>query len=212
MRGILINNTIHTGKDLGLVMESKELGSPAVQTNTVEIPGRNGLLDMTETLTGEPTYYNRELSFKFIGDGSRDSVLNLINTIMSYHGQHITIVVDDYNDWFFEGRVEVEYTDHYNYVEFELSVDAQPFRYAINPISINYSNVSNLELILNNRGVTIIPKVVTDSETEIKYNNVTYNLSAGTYEPEDLALKRGNNIYTITTEGNITIEYREAVL
>jgi hypothetical protein len=212
MRGILINNTIHTGLDLGLVMEAKDLGSPSVQKNTVEIPGRNGLLDMSEALTGEPSYNNRTQTYKFIGDGSRELVLSLIDVVTSYHGQYITIVVDDYEDWYYEGRVEVAYVDNYNYVEFELVVDAQPFRYARELTSVSYTGITNQEITLNNRGVTVIPKIVTDAETTIVYGGVTYHLSAGTYEPEDLALRRGDNVYTITTEGTITIEYREAVL
>jgi phage-related protein len=212
MRGILINNTIHTGLDLALVMESKTLGSPSVQKNTVEIPGRNGLLEMSEALTGEPTYSNRTQTYKFMGNGSREVVLNLIDVIMSYHGQYITIVVDDYEDWYYEGRVEVVFSDRGNYVEFELTVDAQPFRYALEPISVSYTAITSQEVILNNSGVTVIPKIVTDAETTIVYGEVTYHLSAGTYEPENLALRRGDNVYSITTEGSITIEYREAVL
>lgn len=212
MRGILINNDVHTGQDLELVLESKDLGSPSVQINTVEIPGRNGLLDISQAITGEPTYNNRNQTYKFVGNGSRELVLNLIDVMMRYHGQYITIVVDDYLDYYFEGRVEVTYTDKYNYVEFELKVDAQPFRYALEPTSVSYTAIDSQEVILNNSGVTVIPKIVTDAETTIIYDNVSYQLSAGTYEPEDLALRRGDNAYTITTEGTITIEYREAVL
>ena len=212
MRGILINNTIHTGLDLELVMEAKDLGSPSVQKNTVEIPGRNGLLEMSEAITGEPTYSNRPQAYKFIGNGSREVVLNLIDIMMSYHGQYITIVVDDYEDWYYEGRVEVVYNDRGNYVEFELAVDAQPFRYALDPINVSYTAITSQNVTLNNRGVTVIPKIVTDAETTIVFGENTYRLSAGTYEPEDLALRRGDNVYTITTGGTITIEYREAVL
>ena len=212
MRGILINNTIHTGRDLDLVMESKDLGSPSVQKNTVEIPGRNGLLEMSESLTGEPTYSNRPQLYKFIGNGSRETVLSMIDTIMSYHGHYITIVVDDYLDWYYEGRVEVAYTDHYNYVEFELNVDAQPFRYALQSTKVSYSSVTNKNVTLVNRGVSVIPKIITNGETTIVFGTITYRLSAGTYEPDDLVLRKGNNVLNITTGGNITIEYREAVL
>ena len=167
---------------------------------------------MSEALTGEPTYSNRPQAYKFIGNGSREVVLNLIDVIMSYHGQYVTIVVDDYEDWYFEGRVEVVFNDMGNYVEFELAVDAQPFRYALEPTSVTYTAITNQKITLNNRGVTVIPKIVTTAETTIVYGEVTYRLSAGTYEPENLALRRGDNVYTITTEGSINIEYREAVL
>lgn len=210
MRGILINNLIHTGDDLDLVMTSKSIPAPQVQYQTVEIPGRNGSLDMSEFLTGEPAYNNRELSFSFIGTGSRDTVLSLIDTLLEYHGRYVTIVVDDLEDWYYQGRVEVGYSDHYHYVDFNLTVDAQPFRLALEPKSYRFSNLHDADILLENEGVRVLPTVTVTAETKIKYNEITYTLSAGTYEPDQLLLASGTTIWTVTTTGTITITYREA--
>lgn len=210
MRGILINNLIHTGNDLDLVMTAKDLPAPKLQSQKVEIPGRNGALDMSEFLTGEPTYDNRTLSFSFFGNGSRDTVLYLINTMLEYHGRYITIVVDDMENWYYEGRVEVAYSDKCHYVEFTLTVDAQPFRQALEPRVYTFTNVTSKEIILENEGVRILPTVTVTADTEIVSGETTYSLSAGTYEPDQLLLATGENIWTVTTTGTITISYREA--
>lgn len=210
MRGILINDLIHTGNDLGLVMTSKDLPAPTVQSQKIEIPGRNGALDMSEFLTGEPVYDNRTLTFSFFGNGSRDHVLNLITAILSYHGQYLTITIDDYPDWYYEGRAEITYSDKYHYVEFELVVDAQPFRQTIDKKVYTYSNVTNHTITLDNEGVSVLPTIEVTGETTIVYNGTTYSLSAGTYEPDQLLLNTGDNNWTVTTTGTITISYREA--
>lgn len=212
MRGILINNLIHTGNDLNLVMTSKSLPAPQVQSQKVEIPGRNGSLDMSEYLTGEPTYDNRTLSFSFFGTGSRDTVLFLIDTMLEYHGRYVTIIVDDINNWFYEGRVEVDYVDKYHYVEFKLTVDAQPFRYAVNIKKYEYSNVNSKDIFLRNEGTKIIPTIVITAETKITYKGMTYTLSAGEYDSETLLIEPGGSTWTVTTTGRITVTYREARL
>ena len=113
MRGITINNDFHTGYDLNMVMTEKILTPPEAQTYEVEIPGRNGFLDMSDYLTGEPTYKNRTLSFSFFGNGSRETVLSLIDRMSSLHGYNMQIEVDDLEGWYFEGRASVSYTDKY---------------------------------------------------------------------------------------------------
>ena len=50
--------------DLGLVRSNVEVGSPATKTDSVDIPGADGVLDLTEYF-GEVLYENRELSMDF---------------------------------------------------------------------------------------------------------------------------------------------------
>lgn len=210
MRGILIDHLVHTGDDLGLVMTGKSLPAPALQKEIVEIPGRNGALDMSETLTGEPTYNNRPLTFTFLGNGSRETVLELIDNLLLYHGQYITIVVDDLEDWYYEGRAEISYVDHYHYVEFELLVDAQPFRQALTGKKYTYSAVTNKAIVLENTGVRTLPTVTVTATATIKIGTNSYTMVAGTYDDERLLLSHGNNSWIVTTTGTITITYREA--
>ena len=210
MRGILINNSIHTGKQLNLVMTSKDLPAPELQIQKVEIPGRNGALDLTEALTGEPVYNNRPLKFSFFGDGSRERVLQLIDEMLNYHGRYITVRVEESSDWYYEGRAEVSYSDKYYYVEFTITIDAQPFRQAVDSKVYTYTNVSSKKITLNNRGVRVLPTVKVTKETIIVKGDTTYTLSAGTYDPEQLLLDPGDNIWTVTTTGTITVTYREA--
>lgn len=212
MRGILINSTTHTGNDLGLVMTAKQLPPPTVQTYTVSVPGRNGLLDLSEFLTGEPTYSNRTLKFEFLGDGSRETVLSLIDFMLSYHGKYITVTLDDFSEWYYTGRATVDYKDTGAYATFTLTIDTQPFSYALTPKTYTYTGITGESITLFNRGVSVTPTVTVDAETVIIKGDVTLNLTAGTYDLEDLKLVNGNNTLTITTEGTITISYREAVI
>jgi len=46
MKGILFG-TYHSYKDLHLILSEKEMGSPQVKTQTLDIPGGDGVLDFT---------------------------------------------------------------------------------------------------------------------------------------------------------------------
>lgn len=130
--------------------------------------------------------------------------------MLEYHGRYITVRVEEVSDWYYEGRAEVSYSDKYHYVEFTLTVDAQPFRQAVDPKVYTFTNVSSKEITLNNRGVRILPTVEVTAKTIIVKGDNTYTLSAGTYEPEQLLLSTGENTWTVTTTGTITVTYREA--
>ena len=98
MRGITIilnGESLHTGNDLDLVQEKKEIGKPTVQSYTVQVPGRNGLLNLTKALTGKVSYYNRTLSFQYFGSGSRAGLLELDAIMSRFHGETIRIIDDD---------------------------------------------------------------------------------------------------------------------
>lgn len=212
MRGVLINNKIHTGDDLGLIMTEKTIGAPTPQTNYIDVPGRNGSLDLSTYLTGEVAYSNRSLRFKFVGDGSRESVLTLIDEMMLYHGHHLQIITDDYPDWYYEGRATITYTDHGHYVEFEMSVIAQPFCYSRKPKKYELYVTESKQIAITNVGQSIIPTITVDSDMTISSGGVSVTLSKGVYKPLPLRLPHGATIFVVSGTGNIVIEFKEAVI
>ena len=88
MRGITIikdSNRIHTGDDLDLVQEVKEIDPPTIQSYFVEVPGRNGLLNLTKGLTGDVTYKNRSLKFQYLAIGKIEDLLYIADLFNRYH-------------------------------------------------------------------------------------------------------------------------------
>ena len=63
--GIYTGRT-NDGYGLGLYWTDFSATAPEVETFTVDIPGRNGLLDYSEALTGSPVYKNATLSATFV--------------------------------------------------------------------------------------------------------------------------------------------------
>ena len=215
MRGITIifnNKRVHTGINLDLVQEVKEIGKPTIQTFTAEIPGRDGLLNLTRSLTGKVNYYNRPLSFQYFGTGTRKELLELDAYFSSFHGHTIQIIDDDYPDHYYEGEASITTSLNRNYITIVLEIDAQPFRLKLSPTTYTREINGETTVYLNNENIEAIPIITTTGEIEIVFNGVTTHLSAGTYTIENIVLQSGVNTVKISGTATVTIRYQEGAI
>lgn len=217
MRGITIilnDEWIHTGDELDLVQEKKKIEKPTPQSYTVQVPGRNGLLNLTKGLTGKVTYYNRSLSFQYFGTGDRDRLLYLDAYMSRFHGETIRIIDDDYPDHYYEGEASVKTTfaPSGNYITIELTVDAQPFRLKLDPTVYSRSVSDTVKIRLYNESIPAIPEITLSSKMTVKYRSISHTLEAGTYSIEDFELQRGVNDFVVSGNGVITFKYQEGAI
>lgn len=81
---------------------------PKPKTKFLEIEGGNGLIDLSESLTGYPVYSNREGSFEFIVMNDYKEWQEAYSDISDYlHGQKMKAVLEDDQYYFYEGRFSV---------------------------------------------------------------------------------------------------------
>lgn len=100
----------NTWDDWHIVPTSRPvLKPPAQKTNYVDIPGADGSFDFSETLTGYPTYNDREGSFEFLVMNDYQPWIVLYSQILEHiHGQKLKMILEDDDQYFYEGRFEVE--------------------------------------------------------------------------------------------------------
>lgn len=103
--------TMNTWSNWHLIPSSRPLVSPPpVNEKMIEVPGRNGMLDLTEALTGAPTYGDRTGTWEFyvMHDYWSDWV-TCYSTIMNYlHGKRLRVVLEDDPNYYYEGRLSVQ--------------------------------------------------------------------------------------------------------
>ena len=84
---------------------------PSVTEKYVDIPGRDGRLDITELLTGAAVYGDRTGSWEFYIDHDHISNYkwqNLYTNVMGFlHGKWVTVVLEDDPDYRYYGRTRV---------------------------------------------------------------------------------------------------------
>ena len=91
MLGLTIGKK-HTAYDFGLRLLTFNVSSPDPVVNEVEIPGMDGNLDLSETLTGETIYKKRTLTAEFLMEEHDETELQKrTDAIRNSYTSHIFI-------------------------------------------------------------------------------------------------------------------------
>jgi hypothetical protein len=102
--------------DLGALMTNYTISPPKPQENLLQIPLRNGSLDLTEALTGEVKYENRDINIKLQYLGY--SFLDVYSRILNFcHGKKCQVIFDDDMGFYYEGRLSVSEFKYIKYVD-----------------------------------------------------------------------------------------------
>lgn len=208
----------NTWYDWRLVLTEKEISPPEPKTNYVNIDGMSGSLDLSEALTGEITYEDREIAVKFWTDyGTRRDREKLIRNITAaLHGKKIKIIEPDDESHYFYGRVTIKSVQNViAYAEIDIEIKCEPWRYALNESErrVDVDGVNMVNTVIRNEGVkTLCPLIAITGNVELTYEGAKTTLSDGTYKISDIKLRAGANVIGVSGNGSATFTYREADL
>ena len=99
----------NTWSDWGIIpMKQPVFAMPKVKTKIIDLPAGNGVIDLSEAVSGYPVYANRQGSFSFLTPARYTEWLPLFNRITQYlHGQYMQAILEDEPNWYYEGRFSV---------------------------------------------------------------------------------------------------------
>lgn len=215
-------------EDFGLQALSVDPGSAEVDEKFKEIPGRNGDLDLTDVLTGFPTYKNTTMKITFdFKDGNYDLWIARASDLQNkLHGRRMKVILGS-DSFYYEGRISVS-TEKLNkqYSSVEISVNRDPYKYELQSsvedwewdtfnfetgIVREYGNLQvdgTLELIIPGRVMRVIPIFECSTEMKVTYNGVVYALPKGKSRSPDLLLGEGDNKLIFTGNGTVSVDYQ----
>lgn len=223
-------NVYHTYDDWGLyVTNANPIGDPVLYTNYLEIQGRNGKIDLSEVLSGRPTYTHRPISIKFMGTRditAWDSVISSFRNMIM--GQVCKIVFDNDPSYFWRGRVSlIDFSSAWEFGKFTLDIpEAEPYKYDIlssaepwewNPFNFETGVITytGAVIVSGTRTITIphghmytTPEFVVSQITgtlKVEYDGTEYTLTLGTNKIPSI-LVNGNEDVELTFTGNATVE------
>lgn len=154
------NNTLvkHSLEDFGLAIKNTNyVGTPEVETYLVDVPG-GGVLDLSETLTGEPVFKQRTLSFE-VGRTQRGTAWDSIMSEFynQYHARRVCISVDSDDDYYYNGRCYVEgFESKRGLGTFTLRIVADAYKFNKSDVlnTVNYRATKTNEKIGEDQWVT----------------------------------------------------------
>lgn len=132
LKGITFGN-YHSYDDFGLILSSKEIGSPEPKIITIDVEGGDGVLDFTE-FTGETKFKNRKLTFHFSKSHVLSDFMTLFSTVHNaLHGKKMNIILDDDSEFYYVGRIIVnEFKADANIGLITVECDCEPWKYKLN--------------------------------------------------------------------------------
>ena len=197
-------NGKHSYRDYGMwTSMPPDFGVPETKTRLVDIPGADGLLDLTEAAGGTIRYGNRQLQFVFMAEvnaDERDALRDLLNN--EIHGQFVTVIADCDPEWYYEGRAAVSFADISRFrMKINISVDAQPYKLAheMTEIFVGASSFDQADIYFG-------PDAAARNDASVffdvgKVSNMTYlvlrwNNQSPLVGPTSVYISDGTNYYT----------------
>lgn len=207
----------YTQEEFSLLPQSVYIPAPEPQTYTVEVPGRDGAIDLSDDMTGGILRFkNRVITMDmlcFADDEDRDSMENLC--VRALHGKRMKIGFDTDPDHYFLGRLSVSWQSQDNIDNVSITADCDPYRYKNNITVCEYDVNGTLTITLQNEMRPTTPTITTDAEMQLVWGTSGENkltLNAGTHRYTGLLLLEGDNEFTVNGTGHIKFEYQEGAL
>lgn len=226
MNGVTFG-TKHSYNDFGLILSSKSISLPKAKTKTVEIPGADGVLDLTECLTDDVKYQNRTLQFTFTVVDPLASWAAVLSEVTNFlHGRKLRIYMDWDKNYYYEGRCSVnQFKSDKRTATIVIDCDCDPYKIEKNSSSdpwvwdtfsfvdgiiyINKVTVSgSATATLINRRKVVSPTFTCSAAMTATFGGVTYNLPVGTTTVLDIRLQEGENIISFKGNGTVQIDYK----
>ena len=216
----IVFGTYDTAADGLLTLTGWELSAPEYQSNMVEVPGRDGSLDLSTALTyGEPRYKSRTLTATFeTSEGIRLERKERFDTMVNWlDGWRMDIQLPDDTTHYITGRVHVavEYND-LAHGAVTVTAICDPWRYSKTEtvVTLTAGTEAQTASLVNSGRRSQAPTltVETDSQVSLVYGSHSWALGSGVYILPDLILRQGRNALTYSGAGTVEIRYREAVL
>ena len=206
MNGVTFG-TIHSYNDLNLIL--------APQTNFLQIPGRDGLLDLTEA-NGEVKFNSREFVFTFtVAPGDTltfDERVSVVSNVLN--GLRCKITLDRDPGYYWQGRCSVsEYDQDKNIGQIEITATVDPYKLKQNATVVSVALSSEEQtVVLTNSRMSAIPTANCTGDCVVTFGGAVYTLEAGTHRIHAIRLVEGENVLKLSGTGEITFTYQEGAL
>lgn len=200
----LIVNGVDLSEVYGLILiDGYNLKPPEPKTYTVDIPGGNGIIDLSEALTGDIVYENRSQKFTF--DLIYPENFEKIKTrVMNFlHGKAFDYKMTMDPDYTYHGRFKVTEHNHTAYTDGILGVivveiDANPYKRKERCVySLNAGGGRLYKFESGRRKVH--PIVECTQPCYITWNHIDYVVPQGTYRLNDVLFSEGTNEMWVNT-------------
>lgn len=205
------NRLIVDGVDLSvrfqmILLDGYTLSPPEPKTYTVDIPGGDGVIDLTSALTGDVAYSNRsqEFTFMVVDPDSFERVKTDVSNFL--HGKSFDYQMTMDPGYTYHGRFSVAEYSHAVYTypglvgAFTISVDAEPYKLK-GHMTYRLNATGGKMFRLESGRKPVHPVIECTQPCRVRWKDVVTVVPVGTYRLNDVVFTQGfNEIYVNSRE------------
>ena len=231
MNGVSFNEK-HSYNDWGLTLKSRPIISPpSPKTIYINVPASDGVIDLTESMTGKVKYENRNITCEFNVIDARERWSNIYSEILDYlHGREMHVILDEdptyqyigrfvVNEWksnkvtstiVIEGSVEPYKMELFSSLE-DWEWDSFNFETGIIRDYKDIKVDGELTFEIEGRRKSVVPEFIVKSDDgtglKVEFEDMTYDLTDGTNKVLNIIINEGMNTLNFTGNGYVSIDY-----
>lgn len=206
----------HTLRDWGsAITNSDVISMPEAKTVLLEVPGRSGRLDLSEVLTGDVAYGNREIKLKLAAKTNREKWVETCYHIFNkYHGRVVQITFDEDPGHYYVGRATISDPQRVASAgQLTINIDAEPFRYEQDLYEETFTgSTTAVSGTVRNLRMPVCPTVTVPGACQLFHDDKVYELKSGTQEVPGLVLHSFDNEISVTGVKSIKFQFRRGCL
>lgn len=195
----------HDLGDMGLViLDGFELPLPEPKTYVVDVPGSDGVIDLTE-FAGDIAYQQRSQTFTLMASCLTDRTAQVLQTSLArlVHGRRKTFALGQDPGWTYTGRFALGTPTHDSGTTvwtWPLTVSADPYKTRDgSPLTWLINAAGGVELTLPVGRRRVCPTIEVQRESLVTHNGKSWTLEPGASKIRDLWLEWGDNDLLIDT-------------
>lgn len=200
--------------DWNIVLTKVEIPLPKIKSSTVDIMGADGILDLSEVLTGDVKFDVRQakLTFEVMDDSKFTETITDIGNYL--HGKNVTFTLNNDEEFYYSGRATINNWEcSRRKGKIVITVDCEPYKMEINEtvIILPLTNTPTHYVLQNLRKV-VCPVIDVSNHATIEFNGKTYDLYGGTHRISNIQLVEGENRFVLSGDGTVKFTYRRGAL
>lgn len=207
----LIVNGIDLSEEFKMILiDGYTLEPPEPKVYTVDIPGGNGTIDLTEAVSGDTAFNNRKQEFEFyiVDISDFEKIKTKISNFLHGKSFYYKLTMDP--DYMYHGRFTISSYEHKMYTVgkvgiIKITIDADPYK-NLPDVRRKVNAVGGIYIPLDCGRKSVKPYITIGSSTIIEFEGKRYTFEyssdradyigenqTDTYRMNDVVLKQGTN-------------------
>lgn len=213
MNIVYLMDNVNVYKKYGLILTSKTIEPAEPRLLFVDVPGRDGLLDITDTIGGIK-YKNRKIILNFSMIGNHLQNMRVFGQFSNdFNGRKVFPSFSEDIDYYYDARVEkitFEQTSN-NVAEVTMTITAFPYAQTKEDFEAkSEDSIDDVEIVCS-RMPTVPTIIIEQGSADITFEGKTYHLEQGTYAIQTIVMHEGINTFHV--EGNeVVFKYKKGKL